>query len=237
MPRFWMVLTYLLSLFTRSVDAQVSAGLGIQVDFPLLYNKNVGSYNHSLGAWGPRLSIKYIPQNTAFYPSLTLNVTTLTIPLIKSNENVISMRFFAANAALAVNRQHVYENNMELHYGLGIGLAYLGGVGVGINGSNNGASSNTIVSFSADSSYISSWLPFFHAGIEYIFPASSQKPIFVGIGGKLQYIYLFDNGEKFHTTIIDSRYQVTRLQPTLYGHMFNPGFYISFYYKFGRKDY
>lgn len=217
--------------------AQVSAGVGLQVDFPLLYNKNVGSYNHSLGAVGPRLSLKYIPQNATFYPAVAVNMTAVTLPLIKTGDIVVNMRFFTLNASVSANHQKVYYNNRELHYGLGIGVCYLNGVGVEVRGAGNDISTNSFVSINEDSTYITSWLPSFHAGIEYVFPISSKKPLFAGIGGKIQYIYVFDNEKKYHISLVDNKYQYYQLEPNLVGHLIIPGIYITIYYKFGRKDY
>jgi hypothetical protein len=219
------------------VHAQVSAGVGLQVDFPLLYNKNVGSYNHSLGAIGPQLSLKYIPQYTVFYPALSIHMTAVTLPLIKTGDIVVNMRFFMANAVISANHQKVYDNKRELHYGLGIGVSYMNGVSVETRGTGNNMTSTSFVSVTEDSTYITTWLPSVQAGIEYVFPVSSKKPLFAGIGGKIQYSYVFDNQKKYHVTIVDNKYQVYQLEPNLYGHLVTPGIYLALYYKFGRKDY
>ena len=72
--------------------------------------------------------------------------------------------------------------------------------------------------------------------IEYIFPMSQEKPLFVGIGGQLQYIYFFDDGATYNVQVTDKQYQALKLNATLKGHLVNPGVQIAVYYRFGNTD-
>lgn len=231
MGRIWIVLTFIVFCCAKCTQAQVYVGAGGQLDIPLLYNSNVGSYNHSLGAFGPRLSFSYIPQNTLFYPSFTLNSTSLLLPLVKAGDVVVNMQFLQVNATLWANIKKQLSKN-ELHYGIGIGASYFHGRHTDLDGAID-----NVTGFTDSPPYIDTWMPSFNGRAEYIFPMSSEQPLYVGIGCKLQYIYFFDNDIKYNITITDQYKGAYLLQPELLGHLVNPGFYLSVYYRFGNTKY
>lgn len=207
----------------------MSLGIGPQADFPLMYNKAVGSYNHSLGAFGARFNLKYIPQNTTFYPSLSVNATSIRLPLVKVADVVVNMQFLQLNANLAVNAYKQLGNN-TLSYGLGVGISWMDGRAIELTG---GTKDRTVF---APPPYITTWMPAVSGNVEYIFPISSEKPISAGIGGKIHYIYFFDNGIKYNSTILDSYQGAIPVKANLQGHMVNPGIYLVVYYTFGRAE-
>lgn len=224
MRSFWIALTYLLFLSADCPKAQISLGLGPQVEFPLMYNSAVGNYNHSLGAFGARLNLRYIPQNTTFYPSLALNATTIRLPLVKLYDVVVNMRFLQINALIGVNR-HKQLGKAQLHYGLGLGVSYLNGKGIELSGK---AENRAPV---APPPYINALMPAVNLNAEYTFPISGDVPLSAGLGANLQYIYFFDNGRKYSSTIVDPQLGAIPVHANLQGQMFNPGFYILIYYK------
>ncbi len=212
--------------------AQWDIGVGAQLGFPLLYNKNVGTYNHSLGSIGPMAVAKYYPANTTFYPSLLLHVTNIRLPLAKQNGTVVGMIFQQLNFVVGANIRKVNSNRHELHYGLGIGASYLDAQGIEIEGSDQG----NVQSVSVDASnHITRWVPAIVPRIEYIFPISADKPLYAGISGQVQYIYFFDDGSAYTVQVVDNQYRPIRLNAALLGHMVNPAVQVSVYYRFGQS--
>ena len=132
------VITFCLLLSFYTSFAQWDVGIGAQINFPLMYNKEVGDYNHSLGSFAPSLMARYYPRNMNFYPSLSVHYTQVRLPLVKEAGTVVGVRFNVLSAMLGANLRKVFENNRELHYGLGIGVSHFADVGLEIGGSNQG---------------------------------------------------------------------------------------------------
>jgi len=228
------IVTVLILLFTGfTAFAQWDVGAGVQVNFPLMYNKAVGDYNHSLGAFGPAIRAKYYPRNGAFYPSFSANFTQVRLPLVKEGGTVVGAILQQLNFTLAANVRKVFENNRELHYGLGIGASHFSDVALEITGSDQG---NIASIDAAATGPIQRWVPAVQPFIEYVFPMSQEKPLFVGIGGQVQYIYFFDDGTSYDVHVVNKQYQQQRLKAALSGHMVNPGVQLTVYYRFGQKD-
>jgi hypothetical protein len=214
--------------------AQIDISIGPQLNFPLMYNDMVGDYHHTLGSLGPRVSINYVPNTTSFYPSLSVNVASAILPLLKVDNTVISMRFIQANITLSAKARKQLNNNREIRYGIGLGASYLQERSVITSGNNNDLSVSTV---SRDSGAINSWSPAINVEMEYVIPISTTKPWFAGLGFNLQYIHFFDHGAKYNIAIFDSQYNWRKYEANLKGEVFTPGFYISFYYKLGQKAY
>lgn len=231
MRSFCIALTYLLFASADCIKAQVSLGLGPQVDFPLMYNAAVGNYNHSLGAFGAHFNIRYIPQNTTFYPSLAINTTTVRLPLVKLNDVVVNMRFVQINATIGVNGCKQLNNNAQVHYGIGVGISYLNGTGVELTGETG---NRTPV---APPPYLDALMPAISLTGEYTIPISKEKPLYAGMGGNIQYIHFFDNGRKYSSTIEDPQLGAIPVHANLQGEMINPGIYLLVYYYFTRPGY
>jgi hypothetical protein len=218
--------------FSSISFAQVDVGAGAQVDFPMMFNPNVGSYHHSLGAIGPRLNFKYYPRNASFYPSVHVNGTGIKLPVVKDGTTIVNMLFRQVNLVVGANLRKVFENKRELHYGLGIGVSFLDAYGLELNEK----SASGAMSFGVDSGYaITRIAPAVTPSIEYLFPISQEKPLFVGIGGQLQYIYFFDDGNSSTVQVVDAQGQYLKLKAALRGHMVNPGLQLSVYWRFGNN--
>ncbi len=227
------IFTLCLFLSAYTSIAQWDVGLGAQVNFPLMYNKAVGDYNHSLGAFGPVISAKYYPRNMTFYPSFAAHLTQVRLPLVKESGTVVGVIFTQFNFVVGANIRKTFQNNRELHYGLGIGVSYFQDKGLEIAGTNQG---NIASVSSAASAPITRWVPAATPRIEYIFPISQEKPLFVGIGGQVQYIYFFDDGSTYDVQVVTRQYQQLKLKASLRGHMVNPGAQLSVYYRFSDRN-
>jgi hypothetical protein len=227
------ILSAVLSLSFFTSFAQWDVGVGAQINFPLMYNNEVGDYNHSLGAFGPQLTACYYPKYITFYPSLTVHYTQIHLPLVKEAGTVVGVVFNQLNVVAGANVRKLFDNKRELHYGLGIGVSYLDDVGLEISGSDQG---NILSVNAAASAPIKRWVPAVMPRIEYVFPMSQEKPLFVGIGGQIQYIYFFDDGATYDVQVVDKQYQSLKLNATLKGHLVNPGVQLSVYYRFGNND-
>jgi hypothetical protein len=231
----YILLVFLLHNAGRAA-AQVDLGPGAQLDFPMMFNKNVGSYHHSLGAVGVRVNTKFYLRNNTFYPSLTLHATGIKVPVVKLGNTVVNMLFAQVNVTAGANIRKVFDNHRELHYGLGIGISYLDAYAFELNET----AAAKAMSYSVDAaSHITRIIPAVTPQVEYIFPISQEKPLYVGIGGQIQYTYFYDDGSKYTVQVLDAAGQYQKLDAALLGSMINPGAQLSVYYRFGknRSDY
>jgi hypothetical protein len=222
----------ILILFSVSavVNAQMlDVGAGGQVSFPLLYNKTIGSYNNAESSFGGRLSFSYIKGENSFVPNLVISSARVFFPVARfNNDNVLTMGFRGINATINGRFRKVWDRK-ELQYGAGIGVSYFSGTSVGVNGSNAES-----ISFISDSSeFINSIMPVVNVNAEYIFPISSEVPLYAGIGAQLQYTYFYDNGNRYRLDVTDGFGQVYNIQSQLLGHMINPVISLTIYYRFG----
>lgn len=224
------IFTLCLFLSAYTSIAQWDAGLGARINFPLMYNEAVGDYNHSLGAFGPVVSARYYPRNMTFYPSVSSHYTQVRLPLVKESGTVVGAILSQFSFTVGANIRKTFQNNRELHYGLGIGISYFLGKGLEIAGTNQG---NIMSVNYATSTQIKRWVPAVMPRIEYVFPISQEKPLFAGIAGQVQYIYFFDDGSAYDVQVVTQQYQQLKLNASLRGHMVNPGVQLSVYYRFG----
>ncbi|RYD55788.1 MAG: hypothetical protein EOP56_14590 [Sphingobacteriales bacterium] len=215
--------------------AQVNLGIGGEIGFPLMFNRTVGDYHHSLASPGLRATVSYTPQEATFVPSATFSLSSIHLPIERlSSDNFLFMTFAAYTVTLNGRLRKQFDKK-ELLYGLGVGVTYLNGTGVGASGRNS--SSFQFRDFVADSSeFITMVLPAININAEYIFPISSQVPLYAGIGGQLQYSYFYNRGREYKMGIIDMNGSYYALQPRLYGHMINPILFLNIYYKFGNRN-
>lgn len=225
----------LLLLVSLSAEAQINLGLGAELGFPLMFNRNVGDYHHSLASPGLRATVSYTPPQTTFVPSATVSIASIQLPVDKIGVNSAIFMTFTGYTVMLNGRLRKQFEKKELQYGLGIGVTYLNGTGVGASGKNG--SSFEFRNYVDDSSeFINMIVPAVNVNAEYIFPISSQVPLYVGIGGQLQYSYFYKQGREYKVGIIDMQGYYYPLQPRLYGHMINPIVFLNIYYKFGNKD-
>jgi hypothetical protein len=225
----------LLLLFSPSINAQINLALGAEVGFPLMFNRTVGDYHHSLASPGLRAIISYTPQDATFVPSAALGIASVQLPVERINtDNFLFMSFTGYTVTVNGRLRKQFEKK-ELQYGIGVGVTYLRGTGVGANGRNS--SSFQMREFVVDSSeFINMVLPAVNINAEYIFPISSQVPLYAGIGGQLQYSYFYKQGREYKVGIIDMQGLYYPLQPRLYGHMINPILFLNIYYRFGNRN-
>jgi hypothetical protein len=211
--------------------AQVELGAGASIGFPLSYNKNVGDYNHSSGSPGLRMHFNYVKEDATFIPAVSFNYSKWLLPVVRfGTEKVLSMDFNVTALTLGGMIRKV-NGDREFRIGPGIGLAWLKGKGVSING-NPELISNV---FEDSSAYITRFTPFVNLSGEYIIPVTSAAPVFLGIGVQLQYAYFFEGDTKYRVDIVDNQFQYYKLEPELSGSVINPLIYVVIYYRFGQK--
>lgn len=215
-----------------TAKAQIDLGLGAEVGFPLMFNKYVGNYNHALGSPGLRAIVMYQPREATFVPSVVLSVAPVQLPVVRIyGDNVLHMDF-TAYSAMINGRFRKLMDKKEFLIGVGVGVSYLKSTGVGVTG--KGFAFGNLI---ADSSQlINTATPVININAEYIFPISSEVPLYAGIGAQIQYAYFFDQNKSYRVDIVDNQFQYYSLQPKLYGHMVNPALFLNIYYRFGNRD-
>jgi hypothetical protein len=216
--------------------AQVDIGAGGEFGFPMLYNKDVGSYNHSTGSPGARVHFTYLPPNGTFVPTLSLQVMPYTLPVTKlgNTDRVLNMKFTTINAMVYGRVRKQVANNREWYYGLGIGATYMQGTKMDFNKANL----NNLQVLTDSSEYIKAVIPNIAINAEYRIPISAEMPLAVGIGGQVLYSYYSERQTTTRMDVVDENYNHYKLNPKLSGHMLNPSFYVIIYYRFaGRERY
>lgn len=214
--------------------AQVDAGIGGAFGFPMLFNSNLGGYNHSLGAPAGRVQINYLPANATFVPSLSMEIAPYELPVSRlgNTNRVLNMNFTVMNAMLQGRVRKTWANNKELYYGIGVGAMYMSGRRVGLSGDQN--SYLTVIEDSAD--YIKTIVPQMCVSAEYVMPVTSDAPVMLGIGAQLQYSYFFERQTTWRISVVDDQFNLYNLRPKLQGHFINPGVYVVLYYRFKGKE-
>lgn len=215
--------------------AQVDAGIGASFGFPMLFNNNVGGYNHSSGVPGGKVQLTYQPANATFVPTLAVEVAPYVLPvtLLGNTDRVLNMNFFTMNAMLYGRVRKELRNTKVLYYGVGVGAAYMQGRSVGLSGNQN--TYLTVIEDSAD--YIKTIAPQAAFNIEYVMPVSQDVPLYLGIGGQVLYSYYFERQTTWRISVVDDKYNLYNLNPKLQGHLLNPGVYVVLYYRLGGSKY
>lgn len=228
--RTCLIIAILLLSYTSF--AQVDIGGGATIGFPLSYNKAVGDYNHASGSPGVRLQFNYVPPDATFIPSVSFTYGQWLLPVVRFGmDKVLSMKFNTMSFTASAMIRKVRDDKKEFIFGPGIGLAILKGRGVSINGKPE-----LINSVLEDSSaFISKLTPYIMLSGEYIMPVTPQAPVYMGIGGQIQYTYFLQGDTKYRVDIVDSQLQYYKLEPELAGHMINPAVYVVIYYRFGER--
>ena len=160
-------------LLCADTDAQIDVGGGLQVGFPLMFNKTVGNYHHALASFGSRLSATYLPKESGFVPNIVVSMAQLDIPVARlTDNNVVAMGFFGISAMVNGRFRRVWEQK-ELQYGAGIGLTYFSGNSTSIHGRGG---EEIVVNFS-NTDVVERATPMANINAEYIFPISNDAPL------------------------------------------------------------
>lgn len=219
----------ILLLFTfQTARSQIELGLNAEINAPLLFVKNVGDYNHSLAAFNSRFTLNYVPPEATFFPSLTIGYSSILVPMAFAGNQAISVRFATTSCFLSIGHRKTLGKG-SLDFSLGIGGSYLMQRGIDLSGDSTGVQ----VLSTGD---INLWIPSVNAGAEYTFAISQQVPLYGGVGVHVQYAWFFDKGRQYTFNVNDPASGVYNLQGQLYGHMINPGGFVSVYYRFSGKQ-
>lgn len=231
MLRTRLVLLFL--LISWHANAQFDIGIGGTFSAPLMYNKYVGDYNHSLGSPGLQAIFRYAPKNGNFVPDITINSSSTILPVTRFGvyDQVLDIHFSQITAMLNAYFLKQIKNN-ELYYGIGIGFSRMKGTRVSASKNNE-----HVTNLLADSGIlIKTWMPAINLNIEYVAAVNSQKHLYAGIGLRVQYIYFYDKTTSYPIAIVDDQSNYYKLQTKLYGHMLNPALSLSLYYRFGERN-
>lgn len=213
--------------------AQVEAGIGGEIGFPLMFNNIVKGHNHASGVPGVRAVLNYTPKEGSISGTLVAGIAPMILPVVKFNGglDVLYMDFTHTNITL-MGRFKKDIGSDRLLFGVGIGLSALKGNNVQISKRSDNDISEIIID---SSTFNKATLPSFYLNAEYIRPIKQGSPIYYGIGAQLHYIYFLDQGASYRVDIVDKYFNYYSLKPELVGHMLNPMLYINLYYRFGKQ--
>jgi len=220
----------LLCFISLQIEAQFTLAAGPELSFPLMYNDEVGSYHHALGAFGIHATVNYTSPNISFFPSLLVSSAAERLPVLKVGGTAVNIKFLQSNIILYANLKKDLDKR-QLSYGFGIGAAYFNGNKLVLSGDRN-----NISSVSSNSANIKVWAPTFNVKCEYIMPMSDERPLDIGFGFNLQYIHFFDNNIIYNVHIVDNQYNYASYAANFKGNVFLPCFYLNVYYRFGRSN-
>ena len=233
--RFIALAIFLCLLLPNPSSAQIEVGAGVSLGFPMAFNKYVGSYHHSLGSPGAKLHLSYLPPNGTITPTLALEAAIARLPVspVGNTGYTISM-VFARYTANLYGRFKKELNNATLYYGIGIGASKY--YHYALESSIRGDENISITSIQADTvNFQDPLVPNISLNLEYKRKISQSSPTYLSIGGQLHYQYFFDKSTVYRIDVTDSRYQRYRLEPKLFGHVFDPMLYIMISYQLGGK--
>lgn len=219
----------LLCFISLQGRAQFSLAAGPELSFPLMYNDEVGSYHHALGAFGVHATVSFISPGNSFFPTLLVSSAAERLPVLKVGGTAVNIKFLQSNITLYANLKKELKKG-QLCYGLGLGAAYFNGNNLVLSGERT-----NIISVSTGSAPIKTWTPTFSVKGEYIMAMSGEKPLYLGFGFNLQYIHFFNNNLIYNVHIVDNQYNYTSYSTNFKGDVFLPCFYLNVHYRFGRS--
>lgn len=217
-------------LLSTGATAQVEAGIGAELGFPLMFNGAVKGHNHASGTPGARAVLSYTPNNAGFTGTVVAGISPMILPVVRFNneQDVLYMNFTNINISLFGRFRKEMPNDAVLMFGPGVGVNMLKGNRVQISK----RSENDINRIIEDSTlYNKSTIPSFYLNLEYMRPINSNSKVYYGIGAQVQYIYLLDQGNTYRVDIIDKNFNYYSLKPELIGHVLNPMVFVNLYYR------
>ncbi|MCB0698692.1 MAG: hypothetical protein H6551_00500 [Chitinophagales bacterium] len=228
MIRFRLLIALMMMTFTGL--AQVEAGIGAELGFPLMFNGKVNGHNHASGAPGARAVLSYTPGNAGFTGTVVAGISPMILPVVRFNggQDVLYMNFTNINVSLFGRFRKQMPGDAVLMIGPGVGVNMLKGNNVQISKRSN----NDIGRVIEDSTfYNKTTIPSFYLNAEYMRPINSNSKVYYGVGVQLQYIYFLDQGNTYRVDIIDKYYNYYSLKPELVGQVLNPMVFVNLYYR------
>jgi hypothetical protein len=204
---------------------QIELSSGIDMSYPQLINSNNTLVNYGQISFGLRFGVAYKPQNTQFFPLLTFAFGRTRLPLKQFNKNVAALNFNYVNVMINENYIIRFPTSQLFIYG-GIGFSYLMDKGVTVAGAGGGTMQATIDS----TENVSKAFPAMNLGFEYVYGASTDKDLYLGMGINFQYILLLAERNTYHVTVDEPNYHFQNLDASLTGNVVSPGFYIALHY-------
>ena len=175
MIRSWLIVAVL--FFSTNTYAQVEAGIGAELGFPLMFNGIVKGHNHASGAPGIRGVLSYTPNNAGFTGTVVAGLSPMILPVVRFNngQDVLYMNFTNINVSLFGRFRKELPNNAVLMFGPGVGVNMLRGNNVQIST----RSENDINRIIEDSTfYNKSTIPSFYLNLEYMRPINSTSKVY-----------------------------------------------------------
>ena len=220
-------MTGLLSLLLLSCVSwgQIELSSGIDVNYPLLLNKDNTRVNYGQITFGINFGIAWKPPETQFFPVLKTGLGRTRLPLKQFGKNVAVINCNYINEMLNANLVLRGERSEVFIYG-GIGFSYLANKGIKIAGSGGDAMESYIDS----TAYLSKVFPAMNIGFEYNSSLSMDKDLYLTMGLNIQYILLLQNRNDYYISVKESASVVNRYKASLTGGVISPGVYISLHY-------
>ena len=213
-----------------NAKAQIEVSSGIDMSYPLLLNSNNSSLYYNQVSFGVRVGVSYKPTGTQFFPTLYYSIGQTTLPLKQFENNVSTLVFRYQHVMLNGNFVISFENNNALYLIGGIGFSDLKEKFPSISGTNGLAMSSHIDSTKNTNRVF----PAMGIGMEYVYGASANRPIYISMGLYLQYVLLLAEQNTYNLTIIDAQKSVVPIHANLSGNLLIPTFSLTLHYMLGK---
>ncbi len=230
--RLWLLVLMLMIAALPVCNAQVEVSSGIDMSYPLMFNKYNQRLNYGQISFGVRLGVSYKPQGTQFFPTLNYTFGRTRLPLQQIGTNVACENFNYQNVMLNGNYVITFNNQNSLYIIGGIGFMDYARAGATLSGKGGEASNINIDSVSN----ITKIFPSIGLGMEYVYGDAVNQKLYMSLGLNFQYIIFLQNDNYYHLTVEDYNLQKTVAYSTyLSGHAIIPTFYITLHYLLGKE--
>ena len=227
MSKLKCFLIFLISWFsvTGIVSAQVDIGAGINVGYPHLFNKLGNTDYRQYSSIGLVAGVAYKFGDSYFYPALSANVSSLTLPIANINGMTWSDEFTKRGIMLNLKHRSLLPNNAELSWYAGIGVAFVSANITTVTSANGNFSGSV-----SDSSEYNTAFAAADIGLDYRFRLSAAYPHwFAAFDANLQAVYI--TGEYGHFYVYNG---YNTLQTDINGTLLSGTLSVSIIYRFGK---
>lgn len=211
---------------TQHAHAQIELSSGIDMSYPLLFNKYNKQPNYGQISFGLKLGVAYKPEDVQFFPMLTTAFGRTRLPLIEyGTRNVAALNFNYLNVMINENFVLHFPKSEVFIYG-GIGFSYLAQKGLALAGPRAGTMKSSIDS----TANVNRAFPAMNIGFDYVYGESAGKDLYLSMGVNFQYILLLSERNSYYISVNDPQKGISKYNANLVGNAISPGFYIMLHY-------
>jgi hypothetical protein len=213
-----------LLFFTSFAYGQIELSSGIDINYPLLLNKDNTKISYGQLTFGFNIGVAYKPPETQFFPVLKSSFGRTRLPIKQFGQNVAVINCDYINEMLNENIILRFTNSQLFIYG-GIGFSYIKNRGLKVAGPGG----ETMDSYIDSTANINKVFPAMNIGFEYNSGVSVDKELYLTMGINFQYILLLQDRNSYFITV-KQQGAFNKYSGSLTGGVISPGVYIAIHY-------